>query len=146
MFIWYRWFSLSHIFLFSKLILSNCFLIFHCFLYYHCFWKTRFKSLIVNRHSSSIKKTLFSITKSMLCFINFPVVTSTSLFSWSKITMSFGIHLSNVFIFFLNLWIEYIFCTFAADSGITKCKLFVLCFFRPFISSFITFSKWFFYL
>ena len=114
----HRRLSLTHIFSFSQLVLRNRLLIFNSFLNNNCFRELPFKPFRMQRHCSPIKKSLFTISKPMLIWIYMPVIFSIFLFSWSKVSMSFIVHLSDLGVLFhgSSHWVKHIFGTFTSNS------------------------------
>ena len=67
-------------------------MVFDGFLDDDCFWELFFMSLIMKSEGSSIQNFLLSETKSMLSWVEFPVIVSVLLFTWSVISVSLPIH------------------------------------------------------
>jgi hypothetical protein len=107
-------------------------------------------SLGVEGKRRTIQNSFFTITKSVVCWVEFPVVISLFLLSWSVISVSFTIHGSGVWIISnkrSSLWIKHLFSTFQSltwnsefHSLFTTLSLNML---WPFILSTEPFSKWF---
>ena len=106
-------------------------------------------SLGVKSESCTIQNSFLTITKSVVCWVEFPVIISLFLFSGSVITVSFTIHGSGRWIISnksSSLWIKHLFCALQSltwnsefHSGLTALSLNV---FRPLILPTEPFSQW----
>ncbi len=115
------WFALSKILRFPEHVLSNSFVILYCLLNDDSFWESRFESFIMNGHSCAVEQPLFSVSKSMLCGIDWPIVVSGFLLTWSEVSMSLCIHLGVFFtVVVVILGIEHFFCVLTVESGNTE--------------------------
>jgi hypothetical protein len=95
----------------------------------------------------SIKDFLFSITKAVLCWVNFPIIVSFFLFTWCIISVSLFIHGVYLWIILNKCsihWVEHFFCALKPACWYTKSVL-LTCLSNllwPFILSSVTLTKW----
>ena len=82
----------------AKEIMSNSSLVFNCLLYNCCFWELVFISLSMECHGSSILDSLFTISKHMSIWVEFPLVISVFLFTWLIVSMGLLVHILNIFV------------------------------------------------
>ena len=112
----------------------------------YCFWELVLISLAVKCHGSTIFNSLFSISKHLSIWVEFPIIFSILLFSRGIVSMSLFIHFMNNCILILECslhWIEHVFCIFKTLRWYTKfmsCLIFYLSW--PFIFSWKSLTKW----
>ena len=61
-------------------------------------WVLLFVSLGVERKGGTIQNSLLTITESVICWVDFPVVISLLLFTWCVVSVSLSVHRSGTWI------------------------------------------------
>lgn len=117
-------FSLSKILWLTEDVLSNRLKVLNSFLNYYRFWEYSVNSFWMEWKTCALRNFLFSITKSMLCFRDWPNIVSMLLFTRSKSSMCLIVHRWNFrsFLLFSTFWIKNILCTFTTNGRHSESK------------------------
>jgi len=135
--------SLTKVFGLSELVISTRFHILYSLLDNHGFRECIISSFSMNRLTCTIHQLLLSVAKCMVIPVQIPIVTSISLLTGCKVSMSLSIHGSIcVFLFFVTTrWIQKILWIFRKLCWSTERNFASFSLVGPVIFTLVTFGK-----
>lgn len=108
-------------------------------------WILLLMSLGMECEGSTIENSLFSITKSVICWLEFPVIVSLLLLTWSVVAMGLSVHRSGAWIISnegSSNWIKHILGALKPLTWNTELNVLVLNMLWPFVLAAESVSEW----